>query len=873
MALVRRLLKVMIKVSILILRSVGLIGVLSLLGVVQTKADPITYSFTGTGTGTFGGMAFTNASFTISVYADTTNVQVSGGLYVMAGTTSAIGVTGIGLGIFTNPKQVFRQSTYLGFAQFNGFDLLDISHSSFSNYGLTNSFGPIVNLAPQPGTLAINEPTTFGVISFVSFGNISFTASTGNFAPPQILTQPTNQIVLAGDSTNFNAVASGAIPMAFYWQQNSTNLPGSSNPLLLTNIQAGSAGDYLVVVTNAFGSVTSQVATLTVIPSPPRFTLQPISAVALFGSNVRFTAAANGSSPLDWQWYFNGSPVDGGNSSQLVITNIQNSNFGNYWAIVTNSYGCATSTVVTLNYSPVVVWGDNSAGQTNISASATNAIALAGGDYHVLALTTNGTVVGWGNNNAGQSVLPSDLTNVVSIAAGSSHSLALRSDGTVTAKGVFIGTSSQIIVPAEATNVVALALGPGAQHALVLRSDGTVVDWGRTNEPLLQVIPPTAKNIVSVAAGSHHCIALRSDGKVVAWGYNNNGINVLPVPASATNIVAIATGWYANVALRANGTILAWGSISSPLTSSGFTNVIDLACPFNSFFGDASILALRRDGKLVITSGSVPANATNIVAVGAASNNGLALVGSGRPVFSGIPVNRTVVGGATAYMRLMAVGAFPLSYQWSCNGTPIAGATNTVIAVTNVQPNQAGSYYTLTASNSLGMATRGPITLNAIPLEFSIQPPSLSISMGATAKFTVTNSVGQGAFSYQWQFNNANIDGATNISLSLTNVQLNQTGTYSAIVGNTYGNVTNNAALTVQPFVFNAISTNLLMTTNGLRFQLDSVFATQSVVIFASSDLVSWLPILTNPPATGSVMFLDSSATNLPQRFYRATEQ
>jgi hypothetical protein len=63
------------------------------------------------------------------------------------------------------------------------------------------------------------------------------------------------------------------------------------------------------------------------------------------------------------------------------------------------------------------------------------------------------------------------------------------------------------------------------------------------------------------------------------------------------------------------------------------------------------------------------------------------------------------------------------------------------------------------------------------------------------------------------------------------------------------------------------------MTTNGLQLRLNGVFASQSVVIYASTDLLSWLPILTNPPATGSVLFLDSSATNRPRRFYRATEQ
>jgi hypothetical protein len=438
----------------------------------------------------------------------------------------------------------------------------------------------------------------------------------------------------------------------------------------------------------------------------------------------------------------------------------------------------------------VLVWGNRSL--TNVPPNATNVIALAAGDSHCLALRADGTVVAWGSNSSGQTNVPSDLTNAVSIAAGSHHSLALRSDGMVTIWGTFMGTGNTN-VPPEATNVVALALGPGAQHALVLRADGTVVDWGSS---YTADIPPTAINIVSVAVGAHHSVALRSDGQVVAWGGNETG--QINVPADATNVVAIAAGWYGNAALRADGTILTWGSIGSAPPSQGFTNVVDVACPFNNFyFGQnlsvCSFLALRSDGTLVESAGfqsvSPPANATNVAAVAAGSYDGLALVGSGPPVFPGIPVNRTVAGGATAYLRLMAVGAFPLSYQWSCNGTNIPGATNTVLVLANVQPSQSGTCYTLTATNINSSATSGPIKLLTPPL------------------------------------------------------------------------------------VFNTGFTNLLLTTNGLRLQLDGVFATNSVIIYASANFTSWLPILTNSPATGSVLFLDSAATNWPRRYYQATEQ
>lgn len=498
-------------------------------------------------------------------------------------------------------------------------------------------------------------------------------------------------------------------------------------------------------------------------------------------------------------------------------------------------------------------------------------IALAGGDRFCLALRADGTVVAWGDSSAIN--VPANLTNAVAIAAGSSHSWALRSDGTLTEWGFYLnGAYAPNFVPSAATNVVALALGPGQLYTLVLRADGTLVDWGGDADAFgLTNIPPTAQNIVSVAAGSYHSVALRSDGHVVAWGQNSQGQT--NIPTGATNIVAIAAGWYGNAALRADGSNLYWGSISVPPTSPqlAFTNIIDIACPFDQF-GNCSILALRRDGTVVGYSTSAPANLTNIVAVGAYSFGGLALAGSGPPAFPQRLLNRSVIVGATAYFRSLAIGAMPLSYQWTCNGTNIPGATNTILVVKNAQLTLAGNYYSLIASNGLGLATNNVSTLNVTPSEIYIQPPSLTTVAGAPVTFTVGTN-GQGPFTFQWLLNGTSLAGATNKSLSIPSVQLTDAGSYSVIVSNVYGNVSANAPLLVQPFMFNTSSTGLLLATNGLRLQLGGVFATNSVVVYASTDLVSWLPILTNSPATGAVQFLDTTTTNWPMRFYRAAEQ
>ena len=83
-----------------------------------------------------------------------------------------------------------------------------------------------------------------------------------------------------------------------------------------------------------------------------------------------------------------------------------------------------------LSASQVVQWGDLTRGVTgaivtNPPPDLTNAVALAGGFFHSLALTADGRVVAWGQNNVGQTNVPPDLTNVIAIAAGGHHNRSI----------------------------------------------------------------------------------------------------------------------------------------------------------------------------------------------------------------------------------------------------------------------------------------------------------------------------------------------------------------------------------------------------------------------------------------------------------------
>src|SRR6266478_1233340 len=75
-------------------------------------------------------------------------------------------------------------------------------------------------------------------------------------------------------------------------------------------------------------------------------------------------------------------------------------------------------------------------------------------------------VVAWGYGLNGQTNLPADLTNVVALAAGRYHTLALRADGTVATWGAdYLGLTN---IPSGLSNVIAISCG--LRHSLALKA-------------------------------------------------------------------------------------------------------------------------------------------------------------------------------------------------------------------------------------------------------------------------------------------------------------------------------------------------------------------------------------------------------------------
>jgi len=82
-------------------------------------------------------------------------------------------------------------------------------------------------------------------------------------APPQILSQPQNQVVPPGESASFSVIVGDSRNLSYQWRHNGVNLGGAiSDSIILQNARASQEGSYRVVVTNPSGSVTSAPALL-----------------------------------------------------------------------------------------------------------------------------------------------------------------------------------------------------------------------------------------------------------------------------------------------------------------------------------------------------------------------------------------------------------------------------------------------------------------------------------------------------------------------------------------------------------------------------------------------------------------------------------
>jgi hypothetical protein len=211
----------------------------------------------------------------------------------------------------------------------------------------------IANVDPSnEGNYWVSVTNLYGSTSCIPAG-VRITLSQS----PRILIDPQSQSVLVGQSLSLWSSASGASPLTYKWfgpagiLSDGGRVNGSvTTNLGITNLQLMDDGGYYMVVSNSFGSATSSIASVHVQPGiAPRITSDPLSQTVLAGETVNLHVVANGTATLVYRWrgpsgtLSNGGRISGATTPDLSISNFQTGDNGDYFVVVTNAFGTATS--------------------------------------------------------------------------------------------------------------------------------------------------------------------------------------------------------------------------------------------------------------------------------------------------------------------------------------------------------------------------------------------------------------------------------------------------------------------------------------------------------------------------------------------------
>ena len=680
---------------------------------------------------------------------------------------------------------------------------------------------------------------------------------------PGLVSQPTNVTVLVGGTAQFAATVTGAVPLVYQWRKNDINLAnnpqiaGVNTPTLtLTGVTVASAGNYSLVVTNAYGAVTSSEAALTVL-DPPVITAPLTNETVQCGSDLTLAVNATGAAPLAYQWSLNGTPVAGATSSSFALLNVHQPN-PLVSVTVTNQYGSLTNAIylyVVDTLPPAInLNGPNplyvELGSTYTEPGATASDACAGAVPVVVAGAVNASLAGTnlityladdGNGNTNslvrqvivQDTTPPTIvwsfTNLM-LAAGSNCSVALP-DVTGTNFILASDVSGAITIAQTPTNNTSLGLGTNWVVLTVTDASGNAayvtnsVVVSDATPPWFALQPQGLTYSAGTSAGLS-AAAVACTPVTYQWYFNNTA---LPGQTNfALNLPAVNSSNTGNYFVTASA---AGGATTSSVV---FLSVV----LNNATLGLASSLnpAGYRSDVAFIAQIS-PTNATGTVQLLAGTN-----------LF-----NPQSVAGApwvTNDLNTLPRGTnlITVIYSGDANYSP---ATNTLWEiVTNHPPVAQTVQFTRTADQPLVIAV-GDLatnwvdvdgdTLSLVAVGVSTNGVVLAETAGTLTYFSTNNVADQFYGTIADGFGGTNVQLINIVVTAPTNSLPNITG----IVANSDGSFS--LTLTGAP---------------GLTYVLET-----------STDLgaaTTWQPVATNVAELNPVWnFTDVQATNHSQQFYR----
>ncbi|MGZ4974091.1 MAG: immunoglobulin domain-containing protein, partial [Limisphaerales bacterium] len=521
--------------------------------------------------------------------------------------------------------------------------------------------------------------------------------------PPSIVSQPTNRGVVVGGSASFSVNASGTAPLSYFWQVGGVPIAGATaSTLTITNAQPSDAGSYSVVITNAYGSVTSSNAVLTVVPPTldhfvwsaipsPQYVSNAFSAVLTakdasnstltsFGGTVNLSAVNPSATILN-------NPLPTSNSGSTYTLGYAFTPTNDLIATSVRHYGGVKISIWTDAGAPVVSQTVASVPGTWRETALTNPVTLykntryrigayyqTGAPYYYITtpLTTfaNGSING-GYYGSGDIFPTTSWTSIgvvdIRYSVGGTTNIAISP----VVSGPFVSGvwTGSVAVLQTASNVV-LRADDGAGHSgLSGFFDVTALEPRLVTQPVSRL----------VGVGSNVTFTVTAAGlSPLTYQWLNNGGPILGATTSAYSIT--------NVQLTDAGTY-------AVIVTNGYGSVT--------------------------------------------SSNAVLSIDTTPPSITAQPSSKSTAIGGTASFSVTATGALPLNYTWRRDGTTIAGATASSYTISNVQVTDSAALFSCLVTNAYGTKLSSNAVLTVT------NPPGTTIISQNNTTVTIDNPSGR----------------------------------------------------------------------------------------------------------------------------------
>jgi hypothetical protein len=516
--------------------------------------------------------------------------------------------------------------------------------------------------------------------------------------------------------------------VSYQWQKSGVNIAGATAASYTTpaTTTSDNGATFVVVVSNAAGTVTSAAAALTVNAAPvaPTITTQPVSQAVTAGQTASFTVVATGTAPLSYQWQRGGVNIAGAISASYTTPATTTADNGASFAVVvSNTAGTVTSAAaaLTVNAAPVA---------PAITAQPVSQTVTAG-------QTASFTVVATGTAPLSYQWRKSGVNIAGATAASYTTPATTTSDNGATFVVVVSNTAGTVTSAAAALTVNAAAVAP------------TI-----TTQPVSQ----------TVTAGQTASFTVVATGTApLSYQWQRSGVNIAGATAASYTTPATTTSdngaTFRVVVSNTAGTVT---SGAAALT----VNAAAVAPTITMQPASQAVTAGQTASFTVVATGTAPLNyqwqksGVNIAGATAVTYTTPATTTSDNGASFDVVVSNTAgtVTSAAATLTVnpavLTLGINPTSLSFGNVTTGTSSAAQSVIITDTGNSNVAISQITLTGAGYTMTGGSAPVTLT----------PSQNITLSVQFSPNVTGTV------------NGNISIVSNATGSPATVSLTGTG-------------------------------------------------------------------------------------------------